>query len=212
MNTINAQEGDEFPRHFPDTQFDIIAMAASAGGLKALSEVLSHLPSNFPAAIVIVQHLDPSSRSFMSQILTRRTTLEVKQAEEGDTLEPGSIYIAPPNYHVLVNSNGTLSLTQSKLVHFVRPSADLLFDSVAKSYKNRAIAVILSGTGKDGSVGIKTIQEMEGVVIVQDEKTSEYFGMPDAAIKTGKVDYIVPLDEIASLLLTLVTENDPKMR
>jgi two-component system chemotaxis response regulator CheB len=122
--------------------FEIVAIAASAGGLNAISEVLTGLPANFPAAIVIVQHLDPRHRSLMAEILSRRTPLAVKQAEEGEALQAGTVYIAPPNSHLLVNSDGTLSLTQSELVHFVRPSADLLFDSVAASYKAGAIAIL----------------------------------------------------------------------
>ena len=95
-----------------------------------------------------------------------------------------------------------------QLVHFVRPSADLLFESVAASYKERAIAVVLSGTGSDGSMGVKAIKKMGGTVIVQDEKSSEFFGMPFAALQTGSVDFILPLDEIPSALLTLVSTGD----
>jgi two-component system chemotaxis response regulator CheB len=109
---------------------------------------------------------------------------------------------------LLVNPDGTLSLSQSELVHFVRPSADLLFESVAASYKERAIAVVLSGTGSDGSMGVKAIKKMGGTVIVQDEKSSQFFGMPGAALQTGSVDFILPLDEIPSALLTLVSTGD----
>ncbi|HYY15456.1 MAG TPA: chemotaxis protein CheB, partial [Gammaproteobacteria bacterium] len=130
---------------FPGAAFDVVALAASAGGLTALSRVLATLPAEFPAAVVVVQHLDPRHRSLMADILSRRTPLQVKQAEEGDLLCQAMVFIAPPNRHLLVNLDGTLSLTQSELVHFVRPSADLLFESVAASYKSRAIAVVLSG-------------------------------------------------------------------
>ena len=190
--------------HFPDAAFDVVALAASAGGLTALSRVLSALPSDFPAAVVVVQHLDPRHRSLMADILSRRTSLRVKQAEEGDLLTPATVYIAPPNRHLLVNPDGTLSLSQSELVHFVRPSADLLFESVAASHKDRAIAVVLTGTGTDGAMGVQAIKKMGGTVIVQDEKTSQFFGMPAAAIQTGNADFILPLDEIASALVTLV--------
>jgi two-component system, chemotaxis family, protein-glutamate methylesterase/glutaminase len=190
--------------YFPDAAFDVAALAASAGGLTALSRVLSALPSDFPAAVVVVQHLDPRHRSLMADILSRRTSLRVKQAEEGDLLTPATVYIAPPNRHLLVNPDGTLSLSQSELVHFVRPSADLLFESVAASHKDRAIAVVLTGTGSDGAMGVQAIKKMGGTVIVQDEKTSQFFGMPAAAIQTGNADFILPLDEIASALVTLV--------
>ena len=154
--------------------FDIVALAASAGGLRALSQILAVLPADFLAAIVVVQHLDPRHRSLMADILSRRTTLKVKEAQEGAQLSPGTAYIAPANRHLLVNPDGTLSLSQSELVHFVRPSADLLFESVAASYKERAIAVVLSGSGSDGAMGVKAIKKMGGTVIVQDEKSSEF--------------------------------------
>lgn len=184
--------------------FDVVALAASAGGLTAISKVMAGLPANFPASIVVVQHLDPRHRSLMADILSRRTSLRVKQAEEGDRLTTGTVYIAPPDRHLLVNPDETLSLSQSELVHFLRPSADLLFESVAASFKDRVIAVVLTGTGSDGAMGVKAIKKMGGTVIVQDEKTAEFFGMPGAAIQTGQTDFILPLDEIASALVRLV--------
>jgi two-component system chemotaxis response regulator CheB len=189
---------------FPNAAFDVVALASSAGGLRALTLVLAALPRDFPAAITVVQHLDPRHRSLMAEILNRRTAVPVREAEEGARLQPGTVYIAPPNKHLLVNPDGTLSLSSSELVHFLRPSADLLFESVAASYKERAIAVVLTGTGADGTMGVQAIKKMGGTVIVQDESTSEFFGMPKAAIETGCADFILPLNEISSALVTLV--------
>lgn len=180
-------------------------MAASAGGIAALSEVLGPLPSGFQASILVVQHLDPRHRSLMADILKRRTRLQVVQAREADRIEPGTVFIAPPDHHLLLNTDGTLSLTQTELVHFVRPSADLLFESVAASYKDRAIAVVLTGTGSDGAMGVRAIKKMGGTVIVQDQKSAEFSGMPGAA--TGQADFVLPLDEIASALYTLVMKG-----
>ena len=188
--------------------FDIIALAASAGGLTALSRVLAALPADFPAVIVVVQHLDPRHRSLMADILSRRTPLRVKQAEEGEQISPATVYIAPPNRHLLVNPDGTLSLSQSELVHFLRPSADLLFESVAASYRERAIAVVLTGTGSDGAMGVQAIKKMGGTVIAQDEESAEFFGMPSAAIHSGSVDFVLPLDEIPTALVTLVIKGE----
>lgn len=196
------------PPPFADAAFDIVALAASAGGLTAISRTLSGLPADFPAAIVVVQHLDPRHRSLMADILGRRTALKVQQAKDGDLLRPSTVYIAPPNRHLLVNPDGTISLSQSELVHFVRPSADLLFESVAASYKDRAIAVVLTGTGSDGSMGVQAIKKMGGTVIVQDEITSEFFGMPSAAIQTGSVDFVLPLEEVPSALVALVMKGE----
>jgi two-component system chemotaxis response regulator CheB len=184
--------------------FDIVALAASAGGLKALTDVLAALPRDFPAALVVVQHLDPRHRSQLAEILGRRTALQVREAREGDALEHGVALIAPPNHHLLVNAGGKVSLSQTELVHFVRPSADLLFESTAASYRERAIAVVLTGSGRDGAMGVKAIKKMGGTVIVQDEKTAEFFGMPGAAQQTGLADFILPLAEIAPALRTLL--------
>jgi two-component system chemotaxis response regulator CheB len=156
---------------------------------------------------VIVQHLDPRHRSLIAEILSRQTRMHVKQAEEGEPLEPGTVYIARPDRHLLVNADDTLSLTQTELVHFVRPSADLLFESVAASHRERAIAVVLTGTGSDGVMGVQAIKKMGGTVIAQDKASAEFFGMPNAAIQAGSVDFTLPLLEIPEALITLVMKG-----
>jgi two-component system chemotaxis response regulator CheB len=191
------------------TSFDIVALAASAGGLNALTQVLQALPADFAAGIVVVQHLDPRHRSLMAEILGRRITLKVKEAAQGDRVAAGTVMIAPPNNHLLVNQDGLLTLTQTELVHFLRPSADLLFESTAAAYRERAIAVILSGSGHDGAMGVKAIKKMGGTVIVQDQESSEFGGMPAAAQQTGLVDFVLPLNEIARALQTLVSASPP---
>ncbi len=190
------------------SSFDVVAIAASAGGLNAINTVLSNLPVEFPATIVVVQHLDPRHRSLMAEILNRNTSLRVKQAEEGDHVRPGTVYIAPPDRHLLVNSDGTLTLSQSELVQFVRPSADLLFESVAASHKDRAIAVVLTGTGSDGSMGVQAIKKMGGTVICQSIESAEFTGMPLAALQSKCVDFSLPLEEIAAALVTLVMKGE----
>ena len=210
MSRSQEPEGADSPqtsRNFPGAQFDVVALASSAGGIAAISHILESLPAGFPAAIVVVQHLDPRHRSLMAEILRRRTPLEVVQAAEGDRIRPGMVHIAPPDRHLLVNRDGSLSLSHSELVHFVRPSADLLFESVAASYEERAIAVVLTGTGSDGSLGVGAIKKMGGTVIAQDQESAEFFGMPAAAIKSGHADFILRLDEIPLALTTLVTEG-----
>jgi two-component system, chemotaxis family, protein-glutamate methylesterase/glutaminase len=184
--------------------FDIVALAASAGGVFALTEILGKLPAQFPAIVVVVQHLDPRHRSLMPEIFGRRSQLPVDQALDGMKVEPGHVYLAPPDRHLLINGDGTVSLTQTELVNFVRPSADLLFESVAAGYGERAIAVVLTGAGKDGSMGVTAIKARGGTVIVQDEASSEFFSMPSAAIRTGAVDFVLSLSEIPSALVTLV--------
>lgn len=202
-------EIDQLPAApFEAARFDIVAIAASAGGLSALSHVLGGLPADFPAPIAVVQHLDPHHRSLMAEILGKRTPLQVKQAEEGDKLRPGWVYIAPPDYHLLVNQDGTFSISQSERVHFVRPAADLLFESMANSYGEQAIAVVLTGSGSDGAMGVKAVKNQAGKVIVQDEETAEYFGMPGAAIATECIDFVLALGEIAPALVALVMKDE----
>jgi len=188
--------------------FDVVAIAASAGGLNAVGRILAELPSDFPASLVVIQHLDPRHRSLMADILARRTQLEVKEGEDGEQLRSGVVVIAPPNRHLLINADGTISLTQTELVHFVRPSADLLFESVAASFRDRVIAVVLTGTGSDGSMGLAAVKKMGGTIIAQDRDTSEFFGMPSAAIDTGNVDFVLPLEEIPAALMKLVAGEE----
>ena len=201
-----AANGSE-PDISSTTPFSIVALACSAGGLTALSALLADLPGEFPVPLAVVQHLDPRHRSLMAEILSRRTQLRVKEAEEGEALCAHTVYIARPDRHLLVNPDGTLSLSQSELVHFLRPSADLLLESVAAVYKEHAIAVILTGTGSDGAMGVRAIKKMGGTVIVQDQTSAEFSGMPRAAIQTHVVDFILPLSEIPRALTTLVMKE-----
>jgi two-component system, chemotaxis family, protein-glutamate methylesterase/glutaminase len=180
--------------------FDVVALAASAGGLNALTHVLGALPHDFPAALLVVQHLDRRHRSLMAELLDRRTALPVKEAQHGERIEQGHAYTAPPDHHLLINGDRTISLTQTELVHFVRPSADLLFESVAASFRERAIAVVLSGSGRDGAMGVRAVKKMGGTVIVQDAASADFDGMPQAARATGVADFVLTLDEIAPAL------------
>jgi two-component system chemotaxis response regulator CheB len=197
---------EEQARH-PASSFEIIAMAASAGGVNALTRILGQLPERLGAVVVIVQHVDPRHRSLMPQVIGRHSKLPVVHADEGTELEVDHVYLAPPDRHLLIKRKGALTLTDSELVNFVRPSADLLFESVAAAYGDRAIAVVLTGTGHDGALGVTAIKQRGGTVVAQDEASSEFFGMPSAAIKTGAVDFVIPLDEIAPTLVSLVASE-----
>lgn len=186
--------------------FPVIAMAASAGGLRALSVILSGLPANFPAAIAIVMHLAPAHKSLLAEILNCRTHLKVKQAHTGDRLCHSGVFVAPPNRHLFVVKGGRLRLSSatSEKVHHARPSAEPLFASVADIYKENAIGVVLTGGDGDGSLGVQIIKENGGKVIAQDRLTSQDFSMPETSIKTGDVDFILPLNAIAPKLIELV--------
>jgi len=184
----------------------VIAMAASVGGLNALSVILSGLPADFPAAIAIVMHVSPDFKSLLAEILNGRCALTVRQARTGDVLCHGSVFVAPPNHHLLVAGGGILELSSSEAekVHYARPSAEPLFASVAEVYRKNSIAVVLTGGDGDGSFGVQIIKEMGGMVIAQNRSTSQDFSMPESSIKTGDVDFILALDEIGPMLVELV--------
>jgi two-component system, chemotaxis family, protein-glutamate methylesterase/glutaminase len=192
------------PPHRPAPTFCVVALAASAGGLAAISRILSGLPADFPAAVLVVLHRTAQEPFQLPDLLSRRTPLRVEQAREGTALRPATVFVAPPDWHLLVNVDGTLSLSRSAKVKSVRPSADRLFESLAAGFKERAIAVVLTGADGDGSGGVPIIKKMGGVVIAQDAATAEVPGMPLAAIATGAADRILPLEEIAPALVTLV--------
>lgn len=187
----------------------VVAIAASAGGVRALTILVSALPEGFPTAVMVVQHLDRGHKSMLADILDRRSALTVQEATMGGALERGVVYLAPPDKHLLVTMDGTIELTQTELVHFVRPSADLLFESVAASYAEAAVAVVLTGTGVDGTLGARAIKKMGGTVIVQDKETAEFSGMPSSVIQSGSADFILPLEQIAPLLVKLAVGAAP---
>lgn len=181
----------------------VIAIAASAGGLTALSTLIAALKPNLNAAILILQHLSAAHPSQLAHILARRTRLEVKEAAAHDRLRQGAILTAPPGLHLLVDPDGIVSFSHRPPVNHVRPAADRLFESIASSFGTRSIAVVLTGTGRDGAMGAQVVKRAGGIVIVQDEATSEFFGMPRAAIQAGLVDRILPLEGIAPALEAL---------
>lgn len=184
--------------------FDVVAVATSLGGLDALSQVFSSIPPDFPAAIVVVQHLSARHHSNLASILSRRAALPVAWVTDGAELRPGMIVITPPDRHVVVSEDSTLTLSDDPKVQFVRPSADRLFVSIARSYQERAIGVVLTGALHDGAAGVRAIKQSCGRVLVQDAATSRALGMPSAAISTQCIDFVLPLPLIAHALVSLV--------
>ncbi|RSN37628.1 chemotaxis protein CheB [Amycolatopsis sp. WAC 01416] len=187
-----------------EAAYEIVAIASSAGGVKALIEVFGALPADFPVPVVVVQHLDPRRETLLADILDRRSSLSVKLAEAGDVLRPGVVYVAPPDRHLLVESGDVAGLTVTDQVKFVRPSADLLFESVAAVHGPAALACVLTGTGSDGAAGAAAIKAGGGTVVSQDPETAEFKGMPHAVAKAVPVDLVLPLDEVAGALVGLV--------
>lgn len=169
--------------------------------------MLGSLPADLDGCVLVVIHLTPLAPSLLHTILGRSTELEVGQAFGGAPLEPGIVWVAPPDAHLLVEPDATLRLDDSELVHHVRPSADVLLLSLAQNHRGPCTAVVLSGTGIDGAAGAAAVKRAGGRVLAQDEATSQYFGMPGAAILAGGVDEVLPLDEIAPAVLELAAAH-----
>jgi two-component system chemotaxis response regulator CheB len=182
----------------------VVAVAASAGGLAALTAILTALPADFAAPILVMMHLDPRARSCLASLLARHTALRVLEACDGVRIEPGVVYVAPPGRHLCVDQDHRIRLTDSAPVHHSRPSADELFRSVAEVYGASAIGVICTGTGSDGTDGLTEMHDRGSTTIAQDSATSQYFGMPGTAIRQGAASLVLPLQEIPRKLLELV--------
>ncbi len=186
----------------PLARYAIVAIGGSAGGLESVRVILHGLPADFASPILVVLHLHPKYTSHVAEILRRQTGLQVKDAEEEETIAGGTVYLAQPNRHLLVD-RGVIQLSDTPAVNFSRPAVDRTFDSVVKTYGSRVIGVVLSGSGKDGSEGLRAIKEAGGFAIVEDPLTARFPGMPTAAVSASSVDRIVPLNDIAPLLVEL---------
>lgn len=191
-----------------DTTDKIIAIGSSTGGTEALKEVLGSMPSNCPG-IVIAQHMPEAFTRPFAERLDRTTGLIAKEAENGDQILPGHVYVAPGGQHLEVKLDGAryrCRLTDAPPVNRFKPSVDVLFDSVAKYAGKNAVGVILTGMGKDGAVGLKGMQEKGALTIAQDEASSIVWGMPGAAVELGAADHVLPLDKIASQIISCVSK------
>jgi two-component system chemotaxis response regulator CheB len=187
--------------------YELIVIGASWGGLSALEQVLGRLPDGFATPVAIAQHRAVDSGSgALSSMLARRAGRDVREAGDKDAIERGRVYVAPPDYHLLVEPDG-FALSTEGLVHYARPSIDVLFDSAADVYAERLVAVVLTGANDDGAYGTMRVRRRGGLTIAQDPASAERSEMPTAAIATGAVQHVVPLDEIAPLLGDLTSAD-----
>jgi len=183
--------------------FDVVVIGASAGGVGSLQRVVEHIQPDFPAAVLIALHLPDGIRSMLPQILERAGNLPAGQARDGDSIEPGRIYVAPGGFHLTV-MRGRMAVSRGAREHGHRPAIDPLFRSAAIAYGRRAIGVILSGSLHDGTVGLREIKRAGGVAIVQDPNDTEWPSMPLSALEHVAVDHTVPASQIGTLLQELV--------
>jgi len=188
-------------------KYKVIVIGVSTGGLKAIKAILSVLPSEFALSIIIVMHRHKETDGYLERSLDDACKMHVKQADEKEEIKAGIVYVAPPNYHLLIEDNYTFSISVEGPVNYARPSVDVVFESAAEVYREGLIGIILTGANKDGSLGLKKIKEAGGLAIVQTPETSEAAEMPMAAIAAVDPDYVLPLDEIGLLLRKLESER-----
>jgi two-component system, chemotaxis family, CheB/CheR fusion protein len=193
-----------------DQNFWVIGVGSSAGGLEALSSFFKSLPEKPNAAFIVAQHLAPHAKSMMVELIGRQTKMPVISVSDHLTIEPGLICIVPPNFDV-TTKDGQLRLTPAGIETRPKPSVDLFFQSIAKVYGRRSVGIILSGTGSDGSEGIRAIKENGGVTIVQDSESAKYDGMPKSAFETGLVDAVLPPEKIAEQLFFILQNRESEI-
>lgn len=184
--------------------FDAIVMAASAGGIQALSEVLGSLPADLPVPVVVVQHRPEKSPDLLPRVLGRHTFLPVKTTSLSERLHPGTVYLAPAGLHLQVLADRTVIPMDGRRIQHVLSSANPLFTSASEVYDGRLIAVVLSGSGSDAAEGVRQVKAHGGTAIAQDKATSAFFGMPHAAIATGCIDRVLAVQDIGPALVHLV--------
>ena len=195
--------------------YDLIVIGCSLGGMRALETIFGALPADFATPIAVAQHRHRESNAALPDFLKRATHYCVVDVEDKQPIEPRCVYLAPANYHLLVD-RGRFSLSTEAAVAFSRPSIDVLFESAADAYRTRLIGVVLTGANADGAAGIKRIKERGGVALVQDPGTAQAPQMPQAAISAARVDRVLPLDRIGPFLVELCrtsnTQTSPVRR
>ena len=183
--------------------YEVIAIGASWGGLLAVGTLLEGIPVELDQPIVVAQHRSAeSARGVLESLLARHIDRPVREPVDKDPLEPRHVYVAPPDYHLLVDG-GRFALSVDARVQFARPSIDVLFESVAEAYRDRAIGIVLTGANEDGAAGLAAIKRNGGVGIVQDPRTATKKAMPEAAIAASQADAVLPLEQIGPFLYGL---------
>ena len=184
-------------------KYQAVVIGASAGGVRALARILGGLRPDFPLPLVVVQHIGADGADSLPHHLDSLSPLPVREAEEKEPVEPGTVYLAPPDYHLLIERDRTFSLSQEERVNFARPSIDVLFETAAAAYGPRLIGVVLTGANRDGSAGLKAVREHGGLAIVQDPGEAESDVMPRAALAVAGADHVATAAGIAALLVGL---------
>lgn len=186
--------------------YDIVVVGVSVGGLRALKVLLGALPRDFPIPVVLVQHRHRDSDAQLNEILQPAVALRVIEPEDKTALAGGSVFVAPADYHLLIEGDH-LALSTDAPIHHARPAIDALFESAADTHRERVIGVILTGANEDGALGLAAIKQRGGLAIVQDPATAEGRAMPEAALAAVEADHVTALEEIGSLLVRIVASS-----
>lgn len=184
--------------------YGAIVVGTSAGGLHALTAILQELPPDYPIPIIVVQHRSKDQRDLFEEVLQSKCKIKIKQADEKEKIISGYVYTAPPNYHLLVESDMTFSLSSDEPVLYSRPSINVLFESAAEVYRNQLAGIILTGANNDGAAGISMIKKYDGLTIAQSPEEAQFPLMPAASIGTKKIQHIWKLVEIQNFLLKII--------
>lgn len=186
-----------------DLKVKAIVIGASSGGLQALCEILPPLPKDFMMPIFIVQHVLEKEESFLAKHLNRMCQLNVVEGQAKQPILGGTVYVAPPGYHMLIENENELALSNEAEVNYSRPSIDVLFESAAEVYQQFLVGILLTGANSDGAIGLQLIHRYGGTTVVQNPRTAEFPEMPSAAIRSMKVDYVLNLDKMSQWLIEL---------
>jgi two-component system, chemotaxis family, protein-glutamate methylesterase/glutaminase len=181
---------------------DAVAIGASAGGVEVLSVLLSALPADCRASFFIVVHIPRERPSLLANVFGARCVLPVREAEDKEPVQPGTVYFAPPDYHLLVDRGPVLALSSDEPVHFSRPSIDVLFDSAADIYGERLLGLILTGANQDGAEGLAAVGRAGGRTVVQEPAGAAVSFLPEAALQAGPVDFVLSLTQLQELFAT----------
>lgn len=176
---------------------EAVVIGCSAGGLSALQTVLNALPESFKAALIIVAHTAPNGENLLPGLLAKTCRLPVHEAREREAILPGHVYVAPPNYHLLIEPGRKFALSVDERICFVRPSIDVLFQTAAEAYGEHLMGVVLTGANEDGALGLKAVKDFGGLALVQDPADAYAVVMPQAAIAKTAVDNVLPLHILA---------------
>jgi two-component system chemotaxis response regulator CheB len=187
--------------------YDLVVIGGSWGGMRAVEVLLHGLGDDCPAAVVVALHRGTDEGARLPRLLQHYTALPVREVEDKDDLQSGTVYLAPADYHTLIEAKGTIGLSTEERVRYARPSIDVLFRTAGEAYRERCVGIVLTGANDDGADGLRRIKQLGGVAIVQDPGSAERHEMPTAAIEATDADVVLPLGEIGLFLRGLLLET-----